>query len=50
MHGLLNKKVAGCDFDIEYFEEQDFEVHGWGWKGVLSLKDRIVGLLKVKEN
>lgn len=39
MKGFLIKKIAGCDFDIADFNENDFEVHGWGWKGMLVKKN-----------
>jgi hypothetical protein len=39
MDGFLTKKTAGCDFDIADFEESDFEVHGWGWVGILVKKN-----------
>jgi hypothetical protein len=48
MIGLLTKKTSGCDFDITDFEEADFEVHGWGWSGILEKKSKLVGILKVE--
>jgi hypothetical protein len=39
MIAILEKKVAGCDFDINDFDEIDFEVHGWGWIGILVKKN-----------
>jgi hypothetical protein len=38
MEGILIKKISGCDFDIEDFNENDFEVHGSGWVGILTKK------------
>lgn len=48
MIGLLESKTAGCDFDIADFDEKDFEVHGWGWRAILAVKDHCVGILSVK--
>lgn len=39
MLGLLSKKTAGVDFNIIDLDENDFEVHGWGWRGMLVKKN-----------
>ena len=36
--GTLTEKSVGCDFDINDFDEANFEVHGWGWTAKLSEK------------
>lgn len=30
--GRFREESAGCDFDIEDFDEADFDVRGFGWQ------------------
>jgi hypothetical protein len=47
MNGLLAKKMSGPDYDIADFDENDFDVYGWGFKGILRVS-RLKGLMRVK--
>jgi hypothetical protein len=36
LNANITKDSAGCDFDIDDFDEDDFECVGWGWTGGLA--------------